>query len=99
MENNPKAAPETRKVEIDKNLLYGIWNSTKGGDADFRITPNEFYLVDFFESSEYNLEGNLITISGSDFYENGLILNVTQDSLKIEWIEMGIVVDYWRFEK
>jgi hypothetical protein len=89
---------EFQNIEIDSTLLYGIWDSTKGGDADFRITEKEFYLVDFFERSEYKINGNLIKINGSDFYENGLILKVSEDSLKIKWIELDIVVDYWKFK-
>jgi len=94
-----KESNESRNSDIDSTLLYGIWDSTKGGDADFRITENEFYLVDFFERSEYKINGNLIKIIGSDFYENGLILKVTKDSLKIKWVELDVVVDYWKFNK
>ncbi|WP_334058380.1 hypothetical protein [Polaribacter sp. P097] len=90
---------ESQNADIDSTLLYGIWDSTKGGDADFRITENEFYLVDFFEHSEYKINGNLIKIRGSDFYENGMILKASQDSLKIKWIELDVVVDYWKFNK
>ena len=94
-----KEITEFENVVIDSTLLYGIWDSTKSGDAEFRITKNEFYLVDFFESSEYKINGNLIKIKGSDFYENGLILKVSVDSLKIKWIEQDVVVDYWKFNK
>ena len=93
-----KITSESQKSEIDTTLIYGIWDSTKGGDADFRITENEFYLVDFFESSEYKLDGNLIKIKGSEFYENGLILKVNKDSLKIKWVELNVIVDYWKFK-
>lgn len=88
----------SQKSEIDKTLIYGIWDSTKGGDADFRITENEFYLVDFFESSEFKLDGNLIKIKGSEYYENGVILKVSKDSLKIKWVEQNVTVDYWKFK-
>lgn len=90
--------PKSQKNKIDSTLIYGIWDSTKGGDADFRITENEFYIVDFFESSEYKLDGNLIKIKGSAFYENGLILKVNKDSLKIKWVELDVIVDYWKFK-
>ena len=87
-----------QKNKIDKTLIYGIWDSTKGGDADFRITENEFYLVDFFESSEFILDGNLIKIKGSQYYENGVILKVSKDSLKIKWVELNVTVNYWKFK-
>ncbi|WP_148284790.1 hypothetical protein [Polaribacter sp. MED152] len=87
-----------QKNKIDKTLIYGIWNSTKGGDADFRITENEFYLVDFFESSEFILDGILIKVKGSEYYENGVILKVSKDSLKIKWVELNVTVDYWKFK-
>lgn len=90
---------KSQKNEIDKTLIYGIWNSTKGGDADFRITENEFYLVDFFESSAFKLDGNLIKITGSEYYENGVILKVSKDSLKIKWVELNVTVDYWKFKE
>jgi hypothetical protein len=88
----------SQRNEIDKTLIYGIWDSTKGGDADFRITENEFYLVDFFESSEYKLDGNLIKIKESEYYENGVILIINKDSLRIKWIEQNVTVDYWKFK-
>ena len=89
---------KSQKNEIDKTLIYGILDSTKGGDADFRITENEFYLVDFVESSEFKLDGNLIKINGSEYYENGVILKVSKDSLKIKWVELNVTVNYWKFK-
>ena len=80
-------------------MLYGIWDSQDGGDADFRITENEFYLVDFFESSKYKVSDSLIEIDGSAYYQNGKILRVNNDSLKIKWIELNVIVDYWRFKE
>jgi hypothetical protein len=84
-------------AKIDTTLLYGVWDSERGGDADFRITKKEFYLVDFFETSEYKIEGNKIEIKGSEFFQNGEILKMSEDSLKIRWIEQDIIVDYWKF--
>jgi hypothetical protein len=94
-----KDKTEFKKNRFDKAMLFGVWDSTKGGDADFRITENDFYLVDFFERSEYKINGNLIKIIGSDYYENGLILKVSEDSLKIKWVELDVIVDYWKFNK
>lgn len=94
-----KETTKFQKYEFDTSMLFGIWDSTRGGDADFRITENEFYLVDFFESSKYGVTDNIIKIDSSDFYKRGLILNVSKDSLKIKWIEQDIVVDYWRFNE
>jgi len=94
-----KDKTEFKKNRFDKAMLFGVWDSTKGGDADFRITENDFYLVDFFERSEYKINGNLIKIIGSNYYENGLILKVSEDSLKIKWVELDVVVDYWKFNK
>ena len=94
-----KDKTEFKKNRFDKTMLFGVWDSTKGGDADFRITENDFYLVDFFERSEYKINGNLIKIIGSNYYENGLILKVSEDSLKIKWVELDVVVDYWKFNK
>ena len=93
---------ETNELKIkrfEKAMLLGIWFSTKGGDANFRITENEFYLVDFFESSKYKVSDSLIEINGSDYYQKGQILKINKDSLKIKWIELDVVIDYWKFKK
>ncbi len=40
----------------------------------------------------------LIKIKGSGYYENGVILKVSKDSLKIKWVELNVTVDYWKFK-
>ena len=89
---------DLQKREIDTTLLYGVWDSEKGGNADLKISENEFYLVEFFESSGYEIKGNMIIVNESQFFKNGEILKVSADSLKIRWIEQDIVEDYWKFE-
>lgn len=89
---------DLKKPKFDTDLLYGVWDSEEGGNADLKITKDEFYLVEFFESSDYEVEGNTVKISGSTFYNNGEFLKVSEDSLKIKWIELDQVVTYWKFK-
>ncbi|WP_170230901.1 hypothetical protein [Polaribacter glomeratus] len=40
------------RKRIYKAILFGILGSTKGGNANFRITENEFYIVGFFNDQK-----------------------------------------------
>ncbi len=89
-----------KNIEIDTTLLFGVWAlQPPGADAHFRITQNEFYDVDDFQSSDYSIIGNKINIKDNNNYLNGTILNVSKDSLKIYWKEIDVVLNYWRFHK
>lgn len=93
-----KKKPVFKNVEIDTTLLFGVWGIVQDGDAEFRITSKDFYVVDFFERSLYTLEKNKLTIHKSEYYREGTIINVTKDSLKIKWDFIDDISNYWRFK-
>lgn len=57
-----KSKTELKTIHVDTTLLFGIWGIQEGGDAAFRITNQDFYVVDFFETSIYSLEKNKLII-------------------------------------
>ena len=89
---------EFRNVEVDTTLLFGIWGIDEGGDAAFKITNQDFYVVDFFETSSYKLEKNKLIIDNSEYYRDGIIIEVTKDTIKIKWNTADDVGNYWRFK-
>lgn len=97
-ESNSKGKPVFENLEVDTTLLFGTWGIVKGGDAEFRITNKDFYVVDFFENSLYKLEKNKLIIHNSEYYREGIIMNVTKDSLKIKWDFIDNISNYWEFE-
>jgi hypothetical protein len=73
---------------IDTAQLFRIWTlDPDGPHADFRITKNEFYVVDYDGdgSMPYILNGDSLTIYYNDFIQKGRILRVTKDSLIVNW--------------
>jgi hypothetical protein len=97
--SNSERNNNVEQTTIDSTLLYGVWTSQPDGNADFRISPGEFYVVEFFESSDFSLHGNELKVEDSDYYLRSVILNLTKDSLRIKWEELDLIYDYWRFEK
>ena len=82
---------------IDRNLLMGVWGQNQDLDSDFRISEKEFFIVDFFETSEYTLSNDTIKIDGSAYYETGVIKNLTKDSLTIYWVDIDVTSSYVRY--
>ncbi len=84
---------------MDTTLLIGIWGIEKGGDAAFRISNKDFFMVDEFSTSPYSLEKNKLIIHNSDYYREGIIIGLSKDSLKIKWDFANEPWRYWRFNK
>lgn len=91
-------ANQFQNIQVDTSSLFGIWGIDVGGDAAFRITNKDFYVVDFFETSNYSLSRNRLIIHDSDYYQEGEIIEVTKDTLKIKWEIADDVRSYWRFK-
>ena len=75
-----------RNLAIDTTQAFGIWTQDPNGPhADFWLTSESFYVVDYDGNGEmpYILDKNVITIFYNDFVQKGIITSTTNDTLKI----------------
>ena len=96
--NRPKKSKI--KTNLDTTLLFGIWTSDlKGPHADFQLSHNSFYVVDYDGDGDmpYDLNDRKIKIYYNDFIQEGEIISVDKDTLKIMWKEYDNVNNYVRW--
>jgi len=90
-----------RNLKIDTTQVFGIWaQDPKGPHADFWLTSESFYVVDYDGNSAmpYILDNNKITIFYNDFVQKGEITSTENDTLKIKWNDIDIETEYVKFE-
>jgi len=83
--------------KIDTSKLFNIWTlDPDGPHADFVISKNEFYIVDYDGDGDmpFILKRDSLTVFYNDFILKGRIINVTNDSLKIWWEETNSATNY-----
>ena len=88
--------------KLDTALLFGIWTiDPNGPHADFVISKNSYYIVDYDGDGDmpYELNGNDLKIYFKDFTQDGKILSVDRDSLKINWKHSDNVENYVRWKQ
>ena len=76
------------KSSIDTFLLYAIWTSDPSGPhADFVFSSKSFYVVDYDGDGNmpYILNNKKLKIYYNDFIQEGEIVSVDKDTLKIKW--------------
>lgn len=87
---------------LDTALLFGIWTiDPNGPHADFVLSKNSYYVVDYDGDGDmpYELKGNDIKIYFKDFIQVGKILSVDRDSLKINWKNSDNAETYVRWKQ
>ncbi len=87
---------------IDLNLLYGVWAyDINDPHAEFMINKDEFYLADSDGdgSFKYSIRDNLLKVFYNEATQEGELISVSQDSLKIKWKDALEVTRYVRFSK
>ncbi|MEL1243761.1 hypothetical protein AAEO56_05765 [Flavobacterium sp. DGU11] len=82
--------PDKSTVEttLDTTLLFETWTlDNEGPHADFVFSPKSFFVVDYDGNGDmpYELKGNRLKIYYNDFLQEGEILSVSKDSLRIRW--------------
>lgn len=82
--------PDKSTVEttLDTTLLFETWTlDNEGPHADFVFSPKSFFVVDYDGNGDmpYELKGNRLKIYYNDFIQEGEILSVSKDSLRIRW--------------
>ena len=89
-----KLQPDTRKSSIKNatfptKAFFGIWTTDNNGPhADFELTKNSFYIVDFDGDGDrrYDIIENKIYIyHPENRIQTGLIKKAQNDSLVIYW--------------
>jgi hypothetical protein len=91
-----------RNLEIDTTKAFGIWTQDPNGPhADFWLTANSFYVVDYDGDGEmpYILDKNEITIFYNDFVQKGRITSIENDILKIKWDDIDVETEYVKFKE
>jgi hypothetical protein len=106
--DNPDIAnisrPNTSSIhtKLDTGLLFGIWaNDPKGPHADFQLTRKSFYVVDYDGNGDmpYQINDNIIKIYYNDFIQEGNIISVGKDTLKVLWKGSDRSNDFVRWPK
>jgi hypothetical protein len=93
----------TVKTELDTSLLFDTWvnaNDTKAPHATFDLTKKSFFVVDYDGDGNmpYELNGDKIKIYYNDFIQEGKIVSIDKDTLKILWKDVDEVSDYMRWK-
>lgn len=95
--NIQRPSTSSIKTNLDTTLLFGIWTSDPDGPhADFELTGKSFYVVDYDGDGDmpYELNGKKIKIYYNDFIQEGKIISVSKDTLKIQWKDFDNIKNY-----
>ena len=87
---------------IDTNLLFQAWTTDLNGPhADFVISSNAFYLVDFDGDGNkvYSLSHDTLSVALDASLLTGKIIAVNKDSLIIQWKDDNAQTCYLRWKE
>jgi hypothetical protein len=87
--------PEISKVvtDLDTTFLFQIWASDlEGPHADFQISAKYFFVVDYDGDGDmpYELVGRKLKVYYNDFVQEGEILALSPNELRIRWKGMDL---------
>lgn len=100
IKNIDRPKKSTIKTNLDTTLLFGIWTSDPTGPhADFVLSSKSFYVVDYDGDGAmpYELIYRKIKIYYNDFIQEGKIISVDKDTLKISWKDIDQINFYVRW--
>ncbi len=100
IKNIERPSVSTISTNLDTALLFGIWtNDPDGPHADFWLTSKSFLVVDYDGDSDmpYELTDNKLKIYYNDFFQEGKIISVDKDTLKIMWEDIENISNYVRW--
>ena len=95
--NIQRPSASSIKTNLDTTLLFGIWTSDPDGPhADFELTSKSFYVVDYDGDGDmpYELNDTKLKIYYNDFIQEGKIISVSKDTLKIQWKDFDNINNY-----
>jgi hypothetical protein len=88
IENIARPSLSVIQTQLDTTLLFGIWTTDPDGPhADFKISNKSFYVVDYDGDGDmpYELVDDKLNIYYNDFIQEGKIISVSEEQLKIRW--------------
>jgi hypothetical protein len=102
IENIENPSATIIKTQLDTTLLFGIWTTDPDGPhADFKITNKSFYIVDYDGDGDmpYELIDDKLKIYYNDFIQEGQIISVSKEHLKIRWEDNKNINTFVRWEQ
>jgi hypothetical protein len=100
IKNIDRPSKSTIATKLDTTSLFGIWTTDPNGPhADFELTSNSFHVVDYDGDGDmpYELTDNKLKIYYNDFIQEGKIISVDKDTLKIKWNDFDNINHYVRW--
>jgi hypothetical protein len=86
---------------IDTSLLFSIWTSDPNGPhADFVFSSKSFFVVDYDGDGDmpYALLDKKLKVYYNDFEQEGEIISVSKDTLKIKWKDYEYINNYVKWK-
>jgi len=86
---------------IDTSMLFSIWTSDpKGPHADFVFSSTSFFVVDYDGNGAmpYVLQDKKLKVYYNDFIQEGEIMSVSKDTLKIKWKDSNDINNYVKWK-
>ena len=100
IENIARPSTSTINTKLDTALLFGVWTSDSNGPhADFDLTRKSFFVVDYDGNGDmpYELTDDKLKIYYNDFIQEGKVLFIGKDTLKIMWKDFDNINKYVRW--
>lgn len=96
------ARPQTFTVntKLDTAALYHSWTKDPSGPCtDFVISKKSFYIADYDGNGAmpYELIERKLKVYYNDFIQEGEIISVTNDTLRIHWKGIAEITNYVRW--
>lgn len=91
IENVKRPALSTIATTLDTALLFHAWTlNPDGPHADFDFTAESFYVVDYDGNGDmpYDLIDQHLKIYYNDFIQEGEIVFISSDTMKILWADV-----------
>jgi hypothetical protein len=86
---------------IDTSILFSIWTSDPSGPhADFVFSGKSFFVVDYDGNGDmpYILIDKKLKVFYNDFVQEGEIISVSKDTLKIKWKDYEFINNYVKWK-
>ena len=100
IKNIGRPSTSTLNTKLDTSLLFGFWTTDPNGPhADFDLTRKSFFVVDYDGNGDmqYELTDDKLKIYYNDFIQEGKVLSVGKDTLKIMWKDFDNINKYVRW--
>lgn len=100
IENISRPEKSTIDTKLDTKLLFDMWtNDPNGPHADFELSDKYFVAVDYDGNGDmpYELIDNKLKIYYNDFIQEGKIISVDKDTLKILWNDSENINSYLKW--